>query len=53
MNLTNVQLEIVFNVGSVGAIRATERLDGQVCGEMALQVPVAGEAAATCGASVV
>ena len=47
MDLPNVLLQLVLDAGGMGAVRAAEGLHGQVCGQVALQVPVAGEAAAT------
>lgn len=50
VDLADVELEVVLDVGGVRAVGALERLDGQVRGQVPLQVPVAGEAAAAGGA---
>lgn len=50
VELPDVLLQLVLDGGGVWAVRAAEGLHGQVHGHVALEVPVAGEAAAARGA---
>lgn len=49
VDLADVLLELVLDAGAVRTVRALERLDRQVCGQVSLQVPLAREAAAAGG----
>lgn len=43
VHFANMKLELIFNAGSMRAVWTSEGFDGQVCGQVTLQVPLAGE----------